>query len=571
MADDQTDREASGENNANRNEPSEASPTPAAKNDRSRRRIRRLSPPAWVWFVVACSIGLIVFIRVSHVNGDHSVENVQTLIVGFLGCSVVALWFLFLSGYSLTCRLGSLAALIACTGLFFNTFQLVHVSGELIPTFRSRWTPPADAMLETPAGVASNSSIDLTTTTEKDFPHFLGSHRNGTITNVALDQDWSSHSPDQLWRQPIGAGWSGFVAVNGYAVTMEQRGKAQLVTCYEIASGELLWSHAEPNRHNTVLGGTGPRSTPTIYDGKVYATGPSGSVVCLEGATGEVVWQDNLLSRYNVPPGEDKRAIAWGRSNSPLVVGDLVVLAVGGPKDGSKVSLAAFDRLTGKSVWESGDRQVSYASPTLAMLGDQRMIVSVNENNVSGHELATGDILWQLDWPGHSNTDANVSQASLLNDGRILLSKAYGAGSALWQLATDSSGQIQATETWKNPGSLKTKFTNHIIHDEYAFGLSDGILECIALADGKRRWKKGRFGHGQILLVGDVLLVQAESGDVVMVDPAPDRFHQLAKFSAIDGKTWNNLCLYGDLLLVRNAEEAACYRLPLTRVDEAAE
>lgn len=390
----------------------------------------------------------------------------------------------------------------------------------------------------------------------------MGVHRNGTVPNVRLARTWDSNPPQLLWRQPIGAGWSGFVAVNGYAVTMEQRGDEELVTCYETATGKLIWAHGEKNRHETVLGGVGPRSTPTIHDGKVYTLGPSGSLLCLEGATGEVLWHDNLLVRYHVPPGEDSKAIAWGRSGSPLVVDDFVVVPAGGPKAGPHVSLAAFNRLTGELVWEAGDRQVSYASPTLAMLGDRRLIVSVNENNVSGHDVATGAVLWQVDWPGSSSGNATTSQASLLTDGRMLLSKGYGAGAALWRLTAGQDGTITTQELWANPAVLKTKFANHVIHQGFVYALSDGILECIEFESGKKQWKKGRYGHGQILLVGDVLLVQAESGDVLLVEATPDKFHEIADFSAIDGKTWNNLCLYGDLLLVRNAEEAACYRLP---------
>jgi outer membrane protein assembly factor BamB len=144
----------------------------------------------------------------------------------------------------------------------------------------------------------------------------------------------------------------------------------------------------------------------------------------------------------------------------------------------------------------------------------------------------------------------------------MLLSKGYGAGAALWRLTAGQDGTITTQELWANPAVLKTKFANHVIHQGFVYALSDGILECIEFESGKKQWKKGRYGHGQILLVGDVLLVQAESGDVLLVEATPDKFHEIADFSAIDGKTWNNLCLYGDLLLVRNAEEAACYRLP---------
>jgi outer membrane protein assembly factor BamB len=529
----------------------------------SARRPKRLAPALWVWIVLALIVAMVVLVRVRDVDGDHAIANALTFLLTFLGCGVLSFWFLLFSGYSIRFRLGSFVGLAACVALFFTAFRYEQVSGELVPSFRPRWMPPADALLDSPAEIASAEAIDLATTSDKDFPQFLGPDRNAVVPNVHLARDWESNPPQLLWRQPIGAGWSGFVAVNGYAVTMEQRGEEELVTCYEIATGKLCWAQSEANRHSTPMGGVGPRSTPTIHEGKVYTLGPTGSLLCLDGATGEVVWRDNLLARYNVPTGEDVKAVAWGRSNSPLIVDDLVVVPAGGPQAGPHVSLAAFDRLTGELVWGAGNRQVSYASPTLAMLGDRRMILSVNENFVSGHDPATGAVLWQIEWKGSSNGDANTSQPHLLSDGRLLLSKDYGIGAALWQLTAAPDGTVTTNEIWANSAVLKTKFTNLVMYQGFAYGLSDGILECIEIETGKRQWKKGRYGHGQILLAGDVLLVQAESGEVVMVEPTPDKLHEIAKFPAIEGKTWNNLCLYGDVLLVRNAEEAACYRLPL--------
>lgn len=397
-----TTEQDSGSQHSNPYQQKVSEPVVAADANAAASPSGRLTPPIWVWVVLMFVAGMIALVRVRDVGGDHAVANILTLILSFMGCCALSLWFLFFSGYTRMFRLCGLVGVISIIALFFAVFKIEHVSGEMVPKFRARWAPPPDSLLDTSAEIAASDEIDVMTTSDQDFPQFLGPRRNGTIPNLQLARDWDSNPPQQLWRQAIGAGWSGFVAVNGYAFTMEQRGDEELVTCYEIASGKLLWVHSEANRHETVLGGIGPRSTPTVHDGKVYTLGPSGSLLCLEGASGDLVWADNLLTRYNVPPGEDGWAIAWGRSNSPLIVDDLVVIPVGGPKAGTHISLAAFDRLTGKLVWEAGDRQVSYASPSLAMLGDRRMIVSVNEDNVSGHDIATGKVLWQVDWPGNS-------------------------------------------------------------------------------------------------------------------------------------------------------------------------
>jgi outer membrane protein assembly factor BamB len=179
---------------------------------------------------------------------------------------------------------------------------------------------------------------------------------------------------------------------------------------------------------------------------------------------------------------------------------------------------------------------------------------------VAGHDPESGAELWQFDWPGHSNSDATCSQAHVLEGDRIFITKGYGVGAALFGRPDAATA---FAPVWSQPAALKTKFTNVAIHEGHAYGLSDGILECVSLADGTRRWKGGRYGQGQVLRVGDLLVVQAESGEVVLVNAAADRHTVRARLAAIDGQTWNNPCLSGDRLLVRNAEEAACYRLPL--------
>jgi outer membrane protein assembly factor BamB len=349
--------------------------------------------------------------------------------------------------------------------------------------------------------------------------------------------------------------------VNGYAVTMEQRGPDELVTCYDMDSGKLIWSHATQTRHVTVPGGIGPRSTPTIHGGRVYALGATGEFVCLEGANGQLKWRTNLLERYHVPDGTDEQGVAWGRSGSPLVVDDLVIVPAGGPSAGPHISLAAFHRETGELAWEAGDQQVSYSSPMLATLAGQRQVVCVHEKSVSGHDLLTGKTLWSQEWLGSSIQDANVAQPVPVGEDRLFLSKGYGRGAALFQLSSGPMGTL-VSDVWRNPNLLKTKFANVILFQGHVYGLSDGILECVEIASGQRMWKKGRYGQGQILGVGGVILVLAESGEVAMVAASPDGFQELGRFAAIQGITWNNLCLYGKRLLVRNSEESACYELP---------
>jgi outer membrane protein assembly factor BamB len=222
------------------------------------------------------------------------------------------------------------------------------------------------------------------------------------------------------------------------------------------------------------------------------------------------------------------------------------------------VSLVAYDRTTGDRAWTGGDEQISFTSPILVAHAGREVVLVVNEASVAAYDPADGRAVWSFPWPGHSNSDASCSQAHVVDGGRIFVSKGYGIGAAVFEPA--GGEPLAFRQVWSQPGMLKTKFTNVAIHDGHAYGLSDGILECVRLADGARAWKGGRYGQGQVLRVRDLLVVQAESGEVVFVDCSPERHRVRGRLAALDGQTWNNPCVTRDHLLVRNAEEAACYR-----------
>lgn len=525
-----------------------------------------LVPSVRVLGTVVVLLLAVAGVRLSDATRDGAATNLLMILGCFSSAMVLLVWFLVFSGYRTRTRLLVLAGLTAAIALAGALFKVDRVSGDLAPVFAFRWASPPDEMLEIPEPFASREDADLATTTENDFPQFLGPNRDATVSGITLSRDWTRNKPRQLWRRPIGAGWSSFVAVNGFAVTQEQRGDLELVTCYKVATGEPVWAQSVEARHATLAGGVGPRSTPTIHHGKVYTLGATGALHCLNGADGTVLWSDDLLARYGVRPGEDEEGVAWGRSASPLIVDDLVVVSAGGPAGRPCVSLAAFHKDTGKLVWEAGDRQVSYSSPMLATLGGVRQILSVNEDNISAHDPTTGALLWTYDWPGGSTSTPNVSQPVVLSEDRVLLSKGYGGGALLLHIERAGRGPFQTREVWRTKRSLRTKFTNVVVREGYLYGLSDGILECVDSETGTRQWKQGRYGHGQLLGVGPLLLVQAESGDVVLVEAKPTESRELGRFTAFEDITWNNLCLYGRLLLVRNAGEAACFELP---VDEA--
>jgi len=521
----------------------------------------RRYPHVSTWIIFGFFVTSIVLLRsgVIGLQYRHDIVNVATFGLSVAAVMTMLIWFVVHSVYPAKARYGTAIGVVVVVGVLASILRIRHVSGDLVPVLAFRWSADADELLEKPKVVAGE--VDLVTATEHDSPQFLGPNRNAIFTGITLSRDWSV-PPRQLWRSPIGAGWSGFAVVNGFAVTMEQRGEEELVTCYEVSTGQLRWWNARTGRHHSILGGAGPRSTPTIDEGRVYAFGATGILRCLDGSDGSEIWSDDLLARIGVTPAEDVKAVEWGRSASPLIVDELVVMPLGGPLDGPYASLVAFDKLTGELAWTGGNHQVGYASPSLATIHGVRQILIVNEDYVSGHLPETGEVLWQYPWLGKSNGDANVSQAVPLPNDRIWLSKGYDGGALVLQLSRDADESWKANKMWGKRTIMNTKFTNVVVRDRYVYGLSDGFLQCVDLEAERRQWKGGRYGHGQVLGVGDLLLVQAESGDMVMVEATPDGHNELGAFPALEGKTWNIPCLYDHYLLVRNAEEAACYELP---------
>ena len=522
---------------------------------------RFLLPPA-LWILLAiCLVGATLLQRLG--TGDHGLDNVATFLLVLIGAFATTLWFVFFSPFERAVRRRAGLAVLGLVVAFVALFRIESVGGEMLPKFTWRFAEAADRRLEAPVGTVSGTA-DLATTTEWDFPQFLGPRRDLSVGSVALARDWQARPPELRWRQPIGAGWSGFAVVNGYAVTQEQRGELEMVTCYALETGELVWSYAIENRYASVIAGNGPRATPTIDDGIVYALTSNGKLVALDGRNGGLLWRHDISAEYGLSPAQELATVSYGRANSPLVAGSLVIVPAGGEPADTLVSLVAFDKKTGERVWEGGNRQISYASPALATIGGVEQVLVMNEASVAGHALESGAVLWELPRPGNSTADPNNSQAVAVGDDRVFVSKGYGLGAALLEITPEAGDRMSVGELWSNPRVLRTKFSNVTVYEGHVYGLSDGILECVDLETGERVWKHGRYHHGQMLRVQDLLVVLSEDGEVFLIEATPERRDNvLGQFVALSGKTWNNFALYGPYLAVRNAEQAAVFRLPL--------
>jgi outer membrane protein assembly factor BamB len=487
---------------------------------------------------------------------EGSLKFFFSMQVSFLAVLLLWVWYLFFTGLRWRTRLvlGCLSLLGVC-GLCGGLIGLLRfegsTSGDGVPRLVWRWTPHKGEglpELNVEAADAKRLRANFAQIRPEDYPRFLGTKGTAVVEGVRLDPDWAAHPPEQLWKKQVGLGWSSFAVVGQCAITQEQRGNQELVVCYDVPTGRVEWTHANPARFSEGLGGDGPRATPTIVDGRIYVLGATGILDCLDPATGRALWSRNVLEDAGTTN------LIWGKSSSPLVFDDLVVVSGGisGP------TLLAYHRDKGEPAWRGGQGMSSYQSPVLATLAGKKQVLTINATSVAAHDPTDGQVLWEYAWPG---SWPKCAQPVVLDGDRVLVSAGYGAGCKMLQVRAQGTA-LSVSEVWANT-NLRSAFANIVVRDGCAYGLDDGILACLDLASGKRKWKDGRYGHGQILLVDDLLLIQAESGDVALVEANPAAYHEVAKVPALAGKTWNNPALSGAHLLVRNDEWAACYRLPL--------
>ncbi|MBC7820841.1 MAG: PQQ-like beta-propeller repeat protein, partial [Planctomycetaceae bacterium] len=404
-----------------------------------------------------------------------------------------------------------------------------------------------------------------------DWPAFRGPNRDDVVIGESLRTDWDARPPKQLWKHPIGSGWGAFAVIGRRAWTLEQRGENELCVCYDIETGRELWLHADAVRFSSPQGGVGPCSTPTVHDGKVFTQGATGILNCLDAATGRRVWTRNTLEDAGSPNLE------WGQCGSPLIVDDLVIVNPGNNDEASRAkrtSVIAYRRETGEKVWAVGGRQGSYSSPHFTtlrrdvhqeILSAERQVLIFDGLGVVALRPETGGRLWEFAWI--NTPQVNSAQPLVIDENLVLIGSGYGKGSVLLgflpQVDEVGGRHLEVVERWQS-AQFKLKFNSAVRRGDFVFGLDEGMLTCLSLKSGKRLWKQGRYGYGQMLLVEDKLLILTEEGDVVLVPATPETPEtprELARFHAIDGKTWNHPVLSRGRLLVRNSDEAACFDL----------
>jgi outer membrane protein assembly factor BamB len=446
--------------------------------------------------------------------------------------------------------------------LITSAVRFEGIDGEFNAQFKWRGSKTAEEEYlasrdAKPAAKVAPADVKPLELAAGDWSGFRGPNRDSVVRGVRIRTDWNQNPPKQLWRRKIGPGWSSFAVVGNRAFTQEQRASDEVVVCFDLDNGEEVWLHVDHTRFDEPVGGAGPRATPTFADGRLFTLGANGHLNAFDAASGKLIWGHDLATKHKEDLKKELSGMEkpmWGFSASPLVVGDKVAVYVGAKEKG----VAVYNAADGKEAWTSGIGGHSYTSTHLATLAGAATLLNTSNHGVQGLDPATGKELWNHVW--ELGEVVPCVQPTLLDGDRVAIGAAFGKGTRLFQVA--KSGDGYTTEALATHVAFKPYYSDYVMIGDTAFGFDGPIFGCFDLKTGKRIWKGGRYGSGQVLLLADqnlLLIISEIDGNVVLIPADKSGHKEIAKFKALTGKTWNHPVVAHGKLLVRNGEEIACF------------
>lgn len=384
-----------------------------------------------------------------------------------------------------------------------------------------------------------------------DWPQFLGPQRDGVYPGADLADAWPAPGPEILWRRPVGQGFAGPVVADGKLILFHRQGDEEVVEALDAAGGEPLWRSAAPTSYRDDFGfDEGPRATPAVAAGRVFAFGAQGRLRCLELATGRQLWSVDTHARFQADKG------FFGAASSPLVEGGLVMVQVGGREGG----IVAFEAATGEVAWRATEDEAGYASPVAAELGGERLALFYNRAGLTGIVPATGEVRFRFPWRARIRSSVNAASPLVIGQ-RIFLSASYGVGAALVELRDGRPEPV-----W----SARDALTNHYATSVHRQGVLYGFhgrqetrpaLRAVELAGGEVAWSKPRFGAGSLTLAGDRLLILREDGVLVLAEATPKAYRELARAPVLEPTVRAHPAVAGGVLYARDGKTLAAVDL----------
>lgn len=392
-----------------------------------------------------------------------------------------------------------------------------------------------------------------------DWPQYRGPNFDGISTEKA-DPQWKGAGPKVVWRVPTPTGFSSFSVAGGKAFTQIVRGGRELCVALDAATGREVWAcdvgegkypgggdAGSPDNK----GGDGPRSTPTVCDGRVYVLTPDIVLHCMDAATGKATWTRDLAKDHAAVN------IQWKCAASPVIDGDLVFVAGGGPGQ----ALLALDRKTGATVWKTGTETMTHATPTVATILGARQVIFFVKSGLVALSVKDGRELWRFEFPFKVST----ASSPVVSGDVVYCSAGYGVGGGACRISRAGAG-FKAAKMWMTPGDkdVANHWSTPVVKDGCLYGMfsfkqfGNGPVKCVDLATGAIKWSKPGFGPGNVTLVGDKLIALSDTGEVVVIAAQPAACKELARFKAVGGKCWSTPTFADGKIYVRSTKEGVC-------------
>lgn len=406
---------------------------------------------------------------------------------------------------------------------------------------------PARLIGAAACAVLSLSTIVATRALD-DWPQWRGPKRDGVSAEKGLLKDWPSGGPAVAWRATgAGDGYSSFSVVNGRLYTLGARGGTEYVMAFDAATGRKVWEVAHGERFGNDKG-DGPRATPTIDGDRLYAYGASGDLAAMELATGKVIWSLNVLRQFGASN------IQWGLSESPLVLGDRILINAGG----RGASIVALKKTDGSVLWKSQSDEAGYSSAMLHEAAGVREAIFFTASRALGVDVETGKLLWSYNRV--ANNTANIA-TPIVRGNRVFLSSNYDTGAALLEL-TPAGGGVTATEIYFTR-EMQNHHASSVLIGDHLYGFSNSILTAMKFDTGAVAWRDRSVGNGSVIYADDRLYLFSETGVVGLAEANPAGYREHGRFQIPTGNlpTWAHPVVSGGKLFIRDQDHLYAYNV----------
>ena len=429
---------------------------------------------------------------------------------------------------------------ISLSVLLFNGCVIMEWRGGMIPHVGLSKDIPTDrqTIVNDRVSLRQHSSL---------WNQYRGPNRDGHIPEQGVALNWEK-KPKALWKVPAGPGHSSVLVAEQTVYTLEQSGERETLFARNLSNGKEKWKVAQQTKWDDMMSGTGPRSTPTLLNGKLYTLFSNGVLCRVNAKSGKLEWETKTVeANYEFPE--------WGISCSPLIWNELIILNLGGEKS----AVRAYSINDGNLVWESdlSGKGVYISSSVLTLLGEDHLLAAV-EGKIAGLNPKNGKTLWEKPWKIFLN-NAQIAQPIALSKNSFLLAAGYGKGAECWNISRLTNGKYLIETSWKSK-NLKAKFSNPVLKNGYLYGLSENLLVCLEAKTGELKWRGNKYGYGRILVSKDKLLILGNTGALSIVEATPDQFKEVFSEQLLsEVRCWNGPALASGYLVAMNGEELACF------------